>query len=247
MRSLFAPVVLVAGLWAGSAQASVLTYGDEDCLNQGCYGAADPTSGATLEGLAANAITLATNSFGHLYPFSPSADFAGTDQIYVGSVQTGAHDGYAGATERTNGPQTLTLDFSPLISGGQSLASLTLGIAADDFQFPSLGQPFTASVDGSVNAALTAQLNAFDEGGPRVQFFTIGLDPLIDTGSHILTVSIDEGGDGGDGWAVDFLTVGVTTQATSAVPEPSALAVLGAAIAIMVVAALRRRILTSEF
>jgi hypothetical protein len=38
----------------------------------------------------------------------------------------------------------------------------------------------------------------------------------------VLTLSIDQGGDGGDGWALDYLTVGVTTQQTptSTVPEP---------------------------
>jgi len=42
---------------------------------------------------------------GHEFPFTPSAgDFAGTDQIYVRSVQTAAHDGYAGAAQRINGP-----------------------------------------------------------------------------------------------------------------------------------------------
>jgi hypothetical protein len=59
------------------------------------------------------------------------------------------------------------------------------------------------------------------ETGPVVQFFTIGLDPSIDTPSHTITISIDEGGDGGDGWAVDFATMGVTTT-----PEPSTLGLL---------------------
>ena len=40
--------------------------------------------------------------------------------------------------------------------------------------------------------------------------------------SEMLTLSIDEGGDGGDGWAVDFLTVGITSQG-AAVPEPATL------------------------
>ena len=243
MRSLFAPLALMAGVCAGLSHASVLTYGDEDCLGTGCYGVNDPTSGATLQGLSTDVVTLATNSFGaHVFPFSPGGgDFAGTDQIYVGSVQTAAHDGYSGSSQRINGPQTLTLDFSSLIAGGQSLTSLTLGIAADDFQFQAFGQPFTASVDGAVNSALTAQLNTFKQTGPIVQFFTIGLDPSIDTGSHILTLSINEGGDGGDGWAVDFATVGVTTQATSAVPEPSSLAMLAVVFAAVVLVANHRR------
>lgn len=221
-------------------RADTMTYGDMDCLGQGCYGATNPVAGATLQGLAADTVTLATNAFGHGYPFTPDAgDFPGTDQIYVGDMQTGAHDGYSGSAPRIPGPQTLVLDYSSLLSGG-SLSTLTLGIAADDFQFPVIGQPFTAKVNGSVDTALTAELNALSQSGPVVQFFTIGLDPAIDTGSHILTLSIDEGGDGGDGWAVDFLTVGVTTTA-SAVPEPSSVVLLALACAGVAIIAGRRR------
>ena len=43
-----------------SAYAAVLTYGDKDCLNQGCYGASDPTTGATLQGLSLYTVTLAS-------------------------------------------------------------------------------------------------------------------------------------------------------------------------------------------
>jgi len=222
------PALLMAALFSTVAlSAGVITYGDMDCLNQGCYGANDPTAGATLQGLAPDALTLASMTFGHSYPFTPSAgDFPGTDTIYVGSTQTGSHDGYSGSAGRVNGPQVLTLDYSSLIAAGQKLSTLTLGIAADDFQFPAFGQPFTAMVNGSVDAALTAQLNAFNQSGPLVQFFTIGINPAVDPGNHILTLSINEGGDGGDGWAVDFLTIGVTTTATSATPEPSTMAML---------------------
>ena len=179
--------------------------------------------------------------FGHSYPFTPGVgDFPGTDTIYVGSTQTGSLDGYSVSAGRVNGPQVFTLDYSSLLSADQSLSTLTLGIAADDFQFPALGQPLTAMVDGSADAALTAQLNSFNESGPIVQFFTIGLDPSIDTGSHILTLSIDEGGDGGDGWAVDFLTVGVTTTTTGATPEPSTLAMLIFGLGGVVTASARR-------
>jgi len=230
MRFLVPAILLLVALVPASAQAGILTFGDLDCLGTGCYGASDPMAGATLQGLAPNAITMASFSFGHGFPFSPGVgDFAGSDQIFVGSIQTGFHDGYSVSAERVNGPQTFTLDFSSLLGPGDSLGTLTLGIAADDFQFPSLGQPFTAMVNGVFNAALTAQLNSIDQGGPRAQFFTIGLDPTIDPGNHILTLSIDQGGDGGDGWAADFLTVGVTT--TEAVPEPSTLVMLALVLA----------------
>ena len=209
--------------------AGTVTYGTVDCLTTGCYGASDPTSGAILQGLAPNTVSSSSNSFGHGYPFTPTVgDFAGTDQIYVGSVQTGAHDGYAIQSQRINGPDVMVLDYSSLVSSGQTVTSLTLGIAADDFQFPEFGQAFTASINGSVDSALSSQLNSLDENGPQVHFFTIGLDPSLDTASHTVTLSIDEGGDGGDGWAVDFLTMGVTTQAVGT-PEPTSLTSLASA------------------
>ena len=241
MRIRVAAWILISAFAAVLVRADVMTYGDEDCLGTLCYGASDPTAGATLQGLAAGVVTDATNSYGHSFPFSPDGgDFAGTDQIYVGSSQTGAHDGYSVSAPRINGPQVLTMDYSSLLSAGETIQTLTLGIAADDFQFPVFGQPFTAKVDGTVDTALTNELNSLNETGPVVHFFTIGLDPSIDTSSHTLTLSIDEGGDGGDGWAVDFLTVGVTGT-TSAVPEPSTVLPLGLAAVALVFFTFRRR------
>ena len=158
----------------------------------------------------------------HGFPFAPSVgEYPGTDQIYIGSVQTASHDGYSNSSP-TQGPQVLSLDYSSLVPVGQSIATLTLGIAADDFQFPDYGQPFSALVNGSAAPVLTGVLNSVPQGGPVVQFFTIGISPAILTPTHVLTLSIDNGGDGGDGWAVDFLTVGVTTT-----PEPSAILLAG--------------------
>jgi hypothetical protein len=241
MRIRFSALVLTLACGAIVGRADVATYGDEDCLGQGCYGASDPTAGATLQGLAPGVVTLATNSYAHNYPFSPSGgDLPGTDQIYVGSVQTAAHDGYSASSQRINGPDVMTLDYSSLLTSGDTLTSLTLGIAADDFQFPVFGQPFIVTVNGSPDAALTTALESLNETGPVVQFLTIGLDPSIDLASHVLTLSIDEGGDGGDGWAVDFLTVGVTETA-GAVPEPSSVAPLGLAAAGLVFLTIRRQ------
>lgn len=236
---------LSCALWilllVGPLQASILTFGTEDCLGTGCYGTSDPTAGATLIGLAPNSITDATGSFGHSYPFTPGAgDFPGTDQIYVGSIQTAAHDGYSISAQRINGPDVLTLDYSSLVGAGQSVTSLTLGIAADDFQFPVFGQPFIVMLDGSSDASLTTKLESLNETGPVVHFFTIGLDPALDNTSHTLTLSIDEGGDGGDGWAVDFLTLGVETTAAET-PEPSGVLMSGAVISVILIALWFRR------
>jgi len=222
-------------------RADVLTFGTENCLGTGCYGASDPTAGATLSGLAPNVVTDATNSYGHSYPFSPGAgDFPGTDQIYVGSIQTVAHDGYSVSSERINGPDVLTLDYSSLVGAGQTVTSLTLGIAADDFQFPVFGQPFLVTLDGGSDPSLTTKLESLNETGPVVHFFTIGLDPALDNPSHTLTLSIDEGGDGGDGFAVDFLTLGVETTSVTT-PEPSAAAMIGTVLGVILFAFWSRR------
>src|SRR5271154_3116201 len=125
MRFQFPALLLAASLATVSLQADVITFGTEDCLTTGCYGANDPTAGATLQGLAPDTVTLASQSFGHSFPFTPSAgDFPGTDQIYVGSTQTAMHDGYSDTAQRINGPDVLTLDYGSLITAGQTLTSL---------------------------------------------------------------------------------------------------------------------------
>ena len=241
MRVCFLGGLLALATCQASFAGTVL-FGDENVLGTGTY-STDPTTGATLEGLAAGVVTDSTVFVGHGYPFSPGAgEFPGTDQIYVGSTQTGAHDGYSVAGERINGPDVLVLDYSSLVPVGQTITSLTLGIAADDFQFPSFGQPFTALINGTTDAALTSQLNSIDEGGPVVHFFTIGIGLGSLLPSNILTLSIDNGGDGGDGYAVDFLTIGVTTQAEGVVvPEPGTLIGLSMGVAAFAVARFRRK------
>lgn len=243
LRLMLVTSATVIAAVASPANAAVMMYGDTDCLGFGCYLADDPTAGATLQGLATGAHTFASKTFTHSFPNLPGGgDFPGMDVPYVGSHLTHADDGYAANGNPVTGPQMLTLDYSSLVPHGANIASLTLGIAADDFQFPHFGNPFVASVNGVVNADLTALLNNLNntntpEGAlPTVQFFTLGIDPTTLDPSNLLKVSIDEGGDGGDGWAVDFATVGVTT---AAVPEPMTLTLFGAALAS--VGAVRRK------
>jgi hypothetical protein len=216
------------------AVASVEMYGDENVLNSGTTYASDPTAGATLQGLALGVSTAATLVTPHGFPFVPEVgDFPGTDQIYVGSHQTASHDGYSGTSQRISGPDNLSLDYSNLLPAVQNIQTFTLGIAFDDFQNQVFGDPFTLSVNGTPNAALSALANSLNQTGPVVQFFTIGLDPSLLSPSGVLNLSIDEGGDGGDGYAIDFLTVGIT----GTVPEPASVGVLG----LLAYAALKRR------
>jgi hypothetical protein len=161
------------------AGGGVIEYGNENVLGTGTY-ASDPKAGATLMGLAPDAVTMASLITPHGYPFSPGpGDFQGTDQIYVGSVQTASHDGYSTTTQRINGPDVMTMDYSSLVPSGQHLTTLTLGIAADDFQAAVFGQPFTATINGTTAVALSAELNSLNETGPVVQFFTIGISPSL--------------------------------------------------------------------
>jgi MYXO-CTERM domain-containing protein len=209
--------VLVSAGAGSAARAGLDQYGDQNLLNTGTY-SSDPTSGTTLLGLTSGQTTVSPNAYGHGFPFSPDAgDYPGTDQIYVGSNQTAFHDGYSQYSGRIAGPQVIPMSYADQVPAGQAVSTLTLGIMTDDFQFPVWGDAYTASVNGVPNAALTSVLNSLNETGPEARFVTVGIDPSILLGSDVLTLSIDEGGDGGDGWAIDFLTVGVTT---TPVPEP---------------------------
>lgn len=217
--------IFLLALSATFAHATFIEYGDEDLCNTGTW-SSDPKAGATLEGLAAGSFTMGSLIQGHGFPFSPTgSDFAGTDQIYTGANQSAFHDGYSSYAGRIQGPATFSLDYSALVPAGGSVTGLTLGIAADDFQQTVFGQPFTASVNGVVDTQLSAILNSLNQTGPVTQFFTYGLDPALLNSSHILNLKIEEGGDGGDGFAVDFLTLGGKPQ--QAVPEPFSMVALG--------------------
>jgi hypothetical protein len=225
-------------LISGPGRAAVMEYGDENLLNAGTY-PSDPKAGAMLQGLAPDAVTDAASTFVHTFPFSPDAgDFPGTDQIYVGSNQTAVHDGYAESPQRLAGPQVITMNYSSLVPAGDSVQTLTLGIAADEFQFPAFGNPFSATLNGFAATALTTKLNSLNENGPATHFFTIGVDPSILNASNQLVLSINSGGDGGDGWAIDYLTIGVTA---SPVPEPSTILLSGLGAAAALAMRFRRR------
>ncbi|HUT13240.1 MAG TPA: PEP-CTERM sorting domain-containing protein [Thermoguttaceae bacterium] len=216
-KSWFAAAAVM--LMASVGRADFLFYGDQDVLGVGSY-ASDPTAGATLEGLPPGQITSATPVKQHGYPFDPEqSDFPGTDRIFVGGAHTNVNfDAYSLYDGKAHGPQVFSLDYGSLVPPGRRIATLTLGIATDDFQFPNYGQPYTTSINGLPNQALSDHLNSLSLQGAKVQFHSIGLDPGVLTPDHVLTLAIDQGNFGGDGWAIDYLSVGVTTEP---VPEPA--------------------------
>jgi hypothetical protein len=221
-------VAMFFSLLFKNAIASVIVYGDKDILGTGTY-TVDPTTNAVLSGSLPGVSSLGyygISGLSHGFPFSPSAtDFPGTDQIFVGSNHTANRDGYA--SYATRGPLIAHLDFSSIVPVGQRVTTLTLGIGFDDFQQPFFHQPFVLKINGVLDNALTNLANSFDQTGPRVSFATIGVDPTILGGNNDFVLSIDQAGDGGDGWAVDFFTLGVTSSG-SAVPEPSSAAITAA-------------------
>ena len=236
-----APLFGLAALILGAAHSAsaqttsiapgVLEYGSENQEGTGPYAAGfDPKSGAVLSGLAPGQVTMGSQSSGHteFFPDAPAGDFAGTDTIHVGSTFAGqAHDGYSyqyisNPGHVVKGPDTFALNYASLLPAGQTVQTLTLGIEADDFQFAKYGQSFTAFINGVESPGFEKVLNTPVLTDPSSQFFSFGVDPALLSSNDILNLSIDEGGDGGDGYAVDFLTVGVTTNAgPAAVPEAS--------------------------
>lgn len=236
LRATLGGVGLMVALNASVAQAGTFfrLFGDADLVGFGFPAGVTPTDGAATVGLVAGQVSFATGIYGHGFPFSPGVgEFPGTDQIYVGSTQTGFHDGYSSVDGRMAGPQVLTLDLTGLVPAGEAVETLTLGIAADDFQNRVAGQPFTVSINGIPSDLLTGVINSLDQTTPVEQYISFGL-PISDFVGNSLVVTIDEGGDGGDGWSVDYLTLGVTTV----VPEPG---VVGFGAAVGVGALLRRR------
>jgi len=72
-----------------------------------------------------------------------------------------------------------------------------------------------ATVEGLAPGQVTSATSVKKHGYP--------FDPGLLTPDHVLTLSIDQGLHAGDGWAVDYLSVGVTTKP---MPEPATWALL---------------------
>jgi hypothetical protein len=186
-----------------SDSSIVEVYGTVNLLGMGFAAKANPFAGASLEGLAPNVTSAATNKYVGPSNFTPPAgDYPGTDQIYVGSNTIATLD-------EAVGPQVITLNYSALTRLGHPISTFTLGIATDGFENPTVNIPYTASINGVPNAALTSLLNGLNNADRVEQFVSIGIDPAQLLASKVLTITIDGPGDNISGWAVDFLTVGI--------------------------------------
>jgi hypothetical protein len=183
--------------------SGIAIYGTENFFGQGYPAKANPYEGATLTGLAANASTVAISKFVAPTTFAPTtSDYPGTNQIYVGSDQTPG-------VNQVAGPQVFSLDYSALTKLSRPIKTFTLGIATDGFENPTTNIPYTVSINGVVNTALTSILNNLNDADRVEQYVSIGIDPAQLLASKVLTISIDSPGNDVSGWAVNFLTVGI--------------------------------------
>lgn len=186
-----------------SDSSNVGVFGTVNLLGLGYPAKANPFAGASLQGLASNVTSTAINKYAGPGDFTPPAgDYPGTDQIYVGSNTIATLD-------QVLGPQVITLNYSALTRLGHPISTFTLGIATDGFENPTINIPYTASINGVPNAALTSLLNGLNDAGRVEQFVSIGIDPAQLLASKVLTITIDGPGDNISGWAVDFLTVAI--------------------------------------
>lgn len=140
-------------------------------------------------------------------------DYPGTDQLYVSSRGTPPD------STIQRGPETIVMDYSTLVPAGQQVSGLTLGMSVTGFISLNTGMTYTAQLNGQINVPLSRQLNSLQIGANVTQFFTIGIDPKVLNSNNQLTLQIDATDPQGwnKGWAIDFLTISVTT-----VPIPSA-------------------------
>ncbi len=144
----------------------------------------------------------------HAFPFQPGdKDADGTDRIMVVSGHRDAGgDGYTGTTTRPdNQPRPLRVAFD---LGNVELRSAALQIFVDDFQAPSWGTRFKATLNGTELPMLGTTLNALDQTGPIGKLITLQLLPeqlpLLRDGKLALLID-DPEHDVADGFAIDFV------------------------------------------
>jgi len=198
---------------APPSQSQVLVFGDKDLFGTQYANGADPTAGTQLEGLTPSQVTMSSGTYYYAHGFAPGlgdlggqSDYPGTDQPYVGSAITDVQ------SPTLRGPQIISMDYSSQVPAGQQVAGLTLGMAVTGFDSTDTQETYTAWINGQVNTSLSQELNSLRQGGQMTQFFTTGIDPKLLRPGNSLSLQIDASGAWAGPWAIDFLTIGVTTE-----------------------------------
>ena len=211
------------------SQSQVLVFGDKDLFGTQYANGVDPTAGTQLDGLTPGQVTMSSGTYYYAHGFAPGlgdlggqSDYPGTDQPYVGSAITDVQ------SPTLRGPQIISMDYSSQVPAGQQVAGLTLGMAVTGFDSTDTRDTYTAWINGQVNRPLSQELNSLRQGGQMTQFFTTGIDPKLLRPGNSLSLQIDASGDWAGPWAIDFLTIGVTTEPIPGAQSGSVGAVMGA-------------------
>lgn len=206
---------------APPAAPKVLVYGDKDLFGSQYPKGAHPTAGAQLYGLQPGQVSTATQTYDYGNIFTPGfgdlggqTDYPGTDQLYVASSSTPQ------MSQIQRGPEVISMDYSSQVPPGQVATGLTLGMAASNFNAQGTQQTYTAWINNQIDVPLSRQLNSLEMSAQDTQFFAIGIDPQLLLPDDTLTLKIDASGSSNPlAWAIDFLTIGVTTAPAPTPPS----------------------------
>jgi len=201
------------------AAAKILVFGDKDLFGSQYPNGVDPTTGAQLSGLQPGQVSTATQTYDYNDNFTPNfgdlggqTDYPGTDQLYVASNTTPQMN------QIQRGPQVISMDYSSQVPPGQAVSGLTLGMSITGFDAQETQQTYSVWINNQIDVPLSRYINSVELGAHATQFFAIGVDPQLLLPNNTLTLKIDSTGSQNPlAWAIDFLTIGVTTS-----PAPAA-------------------------
>jgi OmpA-OmpF porin, OOP family len=175
----------------------MIRVGDIDNLNCGWKEDFNPFCGLPTEA--------------HLYPMPGNPqDIPGMDRIILGSSYKGNRtgDGYSESfSEKTKG---VPIKISLTGLKGSQVKSVKMQIFIDDFQSPSVGSAFIATINGKRFIELEQLLRVVDQSGPIGKLITLDIpsELLPEFLKESIDFFIDDPTTGaGDGYALDFIKI----------------------------------------
>jgi OmpA-OmpF porin, OOP family len=174
----------------------MIRVGDVDNLNCGWAEGFNPFCGQSTDA--------------HEYPMKEDAnDIPGLDHILLGTSYKGTGgDGYSDSYSPKTKPKAIKIPLRDL--KGMNIASVKMQIFIDDFQSPSLGSDFTATLNGKRFINLEKILKVIDQSGPIGKLVTLDIpnELLPEFSKDSVMFYVDDPTTGiGDGFSFDFIKV----------------------------------------
>lgn len=152
----------------------------------------------------------------HAYPFSPEPDDpSATDRIQIGSrlarhLAGGASDGGDGYHAGAELPAAIAHPLRiPVGAPPEAVRAALLQVFIDDFQSPSTGSRWQATLNGRAMPFLDRLFSVLDQGGPVGKLVTLPVPdtllPAIGRGETLSLLIDDTTSSAGDGYAIDFV------------------------------------------